>query len=73
MMWRHLAVLSGGGRRSGLVPSVWAAAIEAAVGVWGGAWLERVAPRPPMIRFRMEVTPVFHLNTGVFFCEDTFL
>lgn len=26
-----------------------------------------------MIRFRMEVTPVFHLNTGVFFCEDTFL
>ncbi|EFF72989.1 hypothetical protein HMPREF0004_5608 [Achromobacter piechaudii ATCC 43553] len=22
---------------------------------------------------RLEVTPVFHLNTGVFFCEDTFL
>lgn len=72
MMWRHLAVLCGGGRRSEQWICVWAA-VEAAIGVWDGAWFGRVTPWPPMIRFRMEVTPVFHLNTGVFFCEDTFL
>jgi len=33
----------------------------------------RVGRWPLVTRSCLEVTPVFHLNTGVFFCEDTFL
>src|SRR5690242_11313977 len=37
------------------------------------AWLKPCRCRPLWARVLMGGTPVFHLNTGVFFCEDTFL
>jgi hypothetical protein len=52
--------------------------VPAAVAGWqargpGGAWPGVLRLWPPMTRYCLEVTPVFHLNTGVFFCEDKFL
>ncbi|HEY9317820.1 MAG TPA: hypothetical protein VIR28_07895, partial [Achromobacter sp.] len=70
----RLAVLFECGRKVWtLVQVLCASGQPDRAGTLSGCVAAALSPRAAGDSIRMEVTPVFHLNTGVFFCEDTFL